>query len=81
MSALYSILDQIRHEAFSERAKGEKFEHLIKNYLLTEPLYNFEQVWLWIDTTNESFGKNAQQTTQNQSIGFQKIGLVELAQA
>lgn len=47
--AFNSILDKYRAEAFSKRDQGDRFERLMKAYLLTDPKYaqNFEKVWLW----------------------------------
>lgn len=47
--AFNSILDKYREEAFSKRDQGDRFERLMKAYLLTDPKYvqNFEKVWLW----------------------------------
>ena len=43
------ILDKYRKISYSERDKGERFERLIKAYLLTDPkyAYKFKKVWLW----------------------------------
>lgn len=43
------ILDKYRKICFSERDKGERFERLMKAYLLTDPkyAYKFKKVWLW----------------------------------
>lgn len=43
------ILNIYRNDSFSEKDKGSRFEYLMKNFLLTHPLYanSFEQVWLW----------------------------------
>ena len=45
------ILDKLYHSATSERDKGDKFERLIRKYLLVEPLFadRFDQVWRWSD--------------------------------
>ena len=44
-----TILDKYRKLAFSERDKGDRFERLMKAYLLTDPKYanKFHKVWLW----------------------------------
>ena len=44
-----SILDKYRKISFSEKDKGERFERLIKAYLLTDPKYSnlFKKVWMW----------------------------------
>jgi predicted helicase len=43
------ILDKYRKISFSERDKGDRFERLMKAYLLTDPkyAYKFKKVWLW----------------------------------
>lgn len=43
------VLDKYRNIAFSERDKGDRFERLMKAYLLTDPKYSnqFKKVWLW----------------------------------
>ncbi len=43
------ILDKYRKISFSERDKGDRFERLMKAYLLTDPKYSnqFKKVWLW----------------------------------
>jgi predicted helicase len=50
-----NILDKYRKISFSEKDKGERFERLMKAYLLTDPMYayKFRKVWLW----NEFPGK------------------------
>lgn len=50
------ILEKYRKISFSERDKGERFERLMKAYLLTDPkyAYKFKKVWLW----NEFPGRN-----------------------
>jgi predicted helicase len=42
------ILDKYRKISFSEKDKGERFERLMKAYLLTDPkyAYKFKKVWL-----------------------------------
>jgi predicted helicase len=49
------ILTKYRKISFSEKDKGERFERLMKAYLLTDPKYahKFKKVWLW----NEFPGK------------------------
>lgn len=44
-----SILTKYRKISFSEKDKGERFERLMKAYLLTDPkyAYKFKKVWLW----------------------------------
>lgn len=43
------VLDKYRKISFSEKDKGERFERLMKAYLLTDPkyAYKFKKVWLW----------------------------------
>ena len=43
------ILEKYRQISFSEKDKGERFERLMKAYLLTDRKYsdNFKKVWLW----------------------------------
>lgn len=43
------VLDKYRNYSFSELDKGERFERLMKAYLLTDPkyAYKFKKVWLW----------------------------------
>ncbi len=44
-----NILEKYRKISFSERDKGDRFERLMKGYLLTDPkyAYKFKKVWLW----------------------------------
>jgi predicted helicase len=46
-----SILTKYRKISFSEKDKGERFERLMKAYLLTDPkyAYKFKKVWLWAE--------------------------------
>jgi len=43
------ILNKYRKISFSEKDKGDRFERLMKAYLLTDPkyAYKFNKVWLW----------------------------------
>ncbi|MEJ7559859.1 MAG: DEAD/DEAH box helicase family protein [Pedobacter sp.] len=43
------ILDKYRKISFSQKDKGERFERLMKAYLLTDPKYSnkFKKIWLW----------------------------------
>jgi predicted helicase len=43
------VLEKYRKIAFSEKDKGERFERLMKAYLLTDRKYadNFKKVWMW----------------------------------
>lgn len=46
-----NILTNYRKISFSEKDKGERFERLMKAYLLTDPkyAYKFKKVWLWAE--------------------------------
>lgn len=56
MSKFKDVIAKYRKISFSEKDKGERFERLMKAYLLTDPkyAYKFKKVWLW----NEFFGRN-----------------------
>ncbi|NMR33216.1 DEAD/DEAH box helicase [Chryseobacterium aquaticum] len=43
------VLEKYRKISFSQRDKGDRFERLMKAYLLTDPKYTatFKKVWLW----------------------------------
>lgn len=43
------VLEKYRKISFSEKDKGERFERLMKAYLLTDPkyAYKFKKIWLW----------------------------------
>lgn len=49
--ALGTILEELREVATSPRDLGDRFEHLMANYLRQDPLYatRFSQAWLWHD--------------------------------
>lgn len=49
MSSFLSLLDKYRKISFNQRDKGDRFERLMKAYLLTDPKYAslFKKVWLW----------------------------------
>ena len=49
MANLEYVLSKYRKEAFSKRDKGDKFERLMRNFLLTYPMYKnrLSNVWLW----------------------------------
>ncbi len=51
MTTLHNLLDEFRGKATSTRDLGDKFEHLVLNYLKSDPIYQdrFSQVWLWMD--------------------------------
>ncbi len=55
-NSFISVLEKYRKISFSERDKGDRFERLMKAYLLTDPKYafKFQNVWLW----EEFVGKN-----------------------
>jgi len=61
MTTIYSILDEFREMATSNRDLGDKFERLIATYLVTDPLYQdkYSDVWLW----SEWPGRNKQPDT------------------
>ena len=50
------ILEKYRKISFSERDKGDRFERLMKAYLLTDPKYSykFKKVWLWNEFPSKS---------------------------
>lgn len=49
MPSFQKVLDKYRKISFNERDKGDRFERLMKAYLLTDPkyAYKFKKVWLW----------------------------------
>ena len=51
MTTIHTILDQIRNAQTSEADKGTRFEELVCQYLLNEPVYKeqFSDVWRWMD--------------------------------
>lgn len=51
MTTFTKIINKFRHEAWSERDKGFRFERLMQAYLKTTALYEgrFEKVWLWTE--------------------------------
>ena len=51
MTTFIKIINKFRHEAWSERDKGFRFERLMQAYLKTTTLYEgrFEEVWLWVE--------------------------------
>lgn len=54
-----SILSNYRKISHSERDKGDRFEKLMKGYLLTDPQYSsrFSKVWMWNEFPgNKDFG-------------------------
>lgn len=46
-----AVLDRLRRASLDERDKGDKFERLVKTYLLNDPEWSarFSNVWLWSD--------------------------------
>ena len=50
-NSFQTVLNKYRKHAFSEKDKGERFERLMKAYLLTDPkyAYKFKKVWLWAE--------------------------------
>lgn len=48
-TSFIKVLQKYQKISFSQRDKGERFERLMKAYLLTDPLYanKFKKVWLW----------------------------------
>lgn len=70
--AFNGIIDKYRLDSYSERAKGDKFEQIIKAYFFTDPKYSdiVKQIWLW-----EEFPYKSQFGT-----GDSGIDLVILAQ-
>ena len=49
MVTVDELLEKYRSAEISERDKGTKFERLMKNFLMTNPVYRgkFSDVWLW----------------------------------
>ena len=45
--ALQGVLERFREDARSNRELGDHFERLIAAYLMADPKYDFEHVWLW----------------------------------
>lgn len=45
------LLDSLYYGALDERDKGDKFERLMRSYLMTDPAWTsqFSHVWLWAD--------------------------------
>ena len=48
-NSFLAILEKYRRVSFSEKDKGERFERLMKAYLLTDSKYThrFKKIWLW----------------------------------
>ena len=49
MATFWTIIEDIRKNAYTERDKGTRFERLIRNYLKTSKKYEIllKEVWLW----------------------------------
>lgn len=49
MTTIHDILEEFAEAASGHRDKGDKFERLIANYLVTDPQYReqYDAVWLW----------------------------------
>jgi predicted helicase len=45
------VLDKLYYSATDEHDKGDKFERLVRKFLLTEPVHadRFDEVWRWMD--------------------------------
>ena len=50
-TTIHSLLEEFRQDALSKRDPDDKFERLIANYLVTDPLFKdrYSDVWLWIE--------------------------------
>jgi predicted helicase len=50
-STIQTVLAELIESATDERAKGDKFERLVKAYLSADPEYasRFDAVWLWME--------------------------------
>ncbi|MFC2050434.1 DEAD/DEAH box helicase family protein [Chloroflexota bacterium] len=60
-TTIHTILEEFRQAATSKRDLGDRFERLIANYLVTDPLYKekYSDVWLWMEWP----GRGKQQDT------------------
>ena len=49
--AFARLLDTLLYGSLNERDQGDKFERLMRSYLLTDPVWasQFSDVWLWKD--------------------------------
>ncbi|MDT0120851.1 type ISP restriction/modification enzyme [Kocuria sp. PD6] len=45
--AFGELLDKLYYGALDTRDRGDKFERLMRSYLLTDRAYSFSKVWLW----------------------------------
>ncbi len=64
-NAFSTIISKYRKNSFSERDKGDRFEKLMKAYLLTKPEYRtrISDVWLWSGFPEKSqFGTGGKDT-------------------
>jgi predicted helicase len=54
---LHSILEQFRDDARNNRDLGDRFEHLMQQFLGVDPLYAalFSEVWMWNEWPNKRF--------------------------
>lgn len=50
-TTIHTILEEFRQAAKSKRDLGDRFERLIANYLVTDPLYKdkYSDIWLWME--------------------------------
>jgi predicted helicase len=50
-ASIHDILAELRSIAYDERDKGDRFERLMRAYLLTEPQYAhlYDEVWMWTE--------------------------------
>jgi len=68
------ILTKIRFMSSSEHDKGYRFESLIKNYLMTDPVYSdqFKEIYLWKNfPLREQFGKG------NTDLGIDLVAITK----
>ena len=59
------IINKYRKNSVSERNKGDKFERLMRSYLLTKPIYKnlLSDVWLWSEFPyKDQFGTGGKDT-------------------
>ena len=64
-NSFVQIIQKYRDESYSERNKGDRFEKLMKAYLLTKPVYKnlLSDVWLWSEFPyKEQFGTGGKDT-------------------
>ncbi len=57
-SSIQDLLTEFTEAARSNRDKGDLFERLIANYLVTDPQYAdlFSDVWLWSECSDRCLG-------------------------